>query len=144
MSEKSPKENNELVKVLNRIDTLMKHGEVQAESAIQAENIPQLTEIYEGEPLAFISRLAGEFPTLNEFVSNSLTDGAVGVSDQAEKMETLLAEITPLVQTAIKKAVQQKLVDAELHTKIEAEIMQTLRERLQSLAVNGSPDLNTQ
>lgn len=140
MSEKLPKENNELARVLNRIDTLMKHGEVQTESAIQAENIPQLTEIYEGETLAFISRPAGEFPTLNEFVSNSLADAVVvvaGTSDQTEKIEALLAEMAPLVQTAIKKAAQQKLVDAELRAKIEVEIMQTLRERLQSLVFNG-------
>jgi len=125
----------------------MKHGEVQAESSVQAENIPQLTEAYEGESLIFISRPAGEFPILNEIVSNSVTDAEVvsaGVSDQtetlqAEKMEALLAEIAPLVQTAIKKAVLQKLINAEqpLGTKIEAEIMQTLREHLQSLVLNG-------
>jgi hypothetical protein len=140
MSEKSPKENDELAQVLSRVNILMKHGEVQTESTIQAESIPQLTEVYDGEPLVFISRPAGEFPTLNEFVSGSPTGTvavAAKVSDQTEKMEALLAEMTPLVQAAIKKAAQQKLVDAELRTKIEAEIMQTLRERLQPLVVNG-------
>jgi type IV secretory pathway VirJ component len=142
MSEKLPKENNELAQVLNRINTLMKHGEVQAESATQTKNIPQLTEIYEGEPLVFISRPTGESSTLNEFVSDSSTDVvavAAKTSDQAEKMEALLAEIAPLLQTAIKKAAQQKLIATELHEKIGLEIMQTLRERLQSLVVNGKP-----
>jgi len=140
MSEKSPKGNNELAHVLRRVNTLMKHGEVQTESTIQAESIPQLTEVYDGEPLVLISRPAGEFPTLNEFVSGSPTGAVVvaaKVPDQTKKMEALLAEVTPLVQTAIKKAAQQKLVDVELHAKIEAEIMQTLRERLQPLVVNG-------
>lgn len=144
MSDKLPKENNELTQVLNRINTLMKHGEVQAESSVQAENIPQLTEVYEGEPLTFISRPAGEFPILNKFVSNAVTDAEAvseGGSDQtetlqAERMEALLAEMLPLIQTAVKKAVLQKLVNAEqpLCAKIEGEIMQTLRERLQSLS----------
>lgn len=151
MSDKLPKENNELAQVLNRINTLMRHGEVQAESSAQAENIPQLTEVYEGEPLTFISRPAAELPTLNEIVSNSVTDaeavsagGSEGASNQeetlqTEKMEALLAEMAPLVQTAIKKAALQKLINAEqpLRTKIEAEIMQTLRERLQSSVLNA-------
>jgi hypothetical protein len=149
MSEKLPKENNELAQTLSRINALMKQGEGQAESTAQAENIPQLTEVYAGKPPIFISRPAGEFPTLNEIVSNSVTDAEAvlaGVSEgapdqtvtlQAEKMEALLAEMAPLVQTAIKKAVLQKLVNAELRIKIEAEIMQALRERLQALVLNA-------
>lgn len=140
MSDKLPEENNELAQVLNRINTLMKHGEVQAESSDQAENIPQLTEAYEGEPLTFISRPAGEFPILNELIADAeaLSVGFSGQMEaqQAEKIEALLAEMLPLIQTAVKKAVLQKLVNAEqpLCAKIEAEIMQTLRERLQSLS----------
>src|SRR3989344_6224597 len=117
----------------------MKHGEVQAESLAPAENIPQLTEVYEGEPLSFISRPAGEFPILNELLADTealpvVFSGQIDVQ-QAEKIEALLAEMLPLIQAAVKKAVLQKLVNAEqpLCAKIEAEIMQTLRERLQSL-----------
>ena len=140
MSNKLPEENNELAQVLNRINALMKHGEVQAESLAPAENIPQLTEVYEGEPLSFISRPAGEFPILNELLADTealpvVFSGQIDVQ-QAEKIEALLAEMLPLIQAAVKKAVLQKLVNAEqpLCAKIEAEIMQTLRERLQSLS----------
>ena len=149
MSDKLPKENNELAQVLNRINSLMKHGEAQAESPVLAENptenIPQLTEVYEGEPLIFISRPAAEFPTLNEIVSNSVSTADTAsaevsgkASKQAEKMEALLAQMAPLVQVAIKEAALQKIIDAEQarQTQIEAEIMQTLRERLQSLVLN--------
>ena len=110
------------------------------------ENIPQLTEVYEGEPLIFISRPAAEFPVLNEIVSNSVSaaDAASAevsgkASNQAEEMEALLAQMAPLVQAAIKKAALRKIIDAEqaLQMQIEAEIMQTLRERLQSLVLNA-------
>ena len=146
MSDKLPKENNELAQVLNRINTLMKHGEIQAESSVPTENptenIPQLTEVYEGEPLTFVSPPAGELPILNELLADAEAlsvefSGQMEVQ-QAEKIEALLVEMLPLIQIAVKKAVLQKLVNAEqpLCAKIEAEIMQTLRERLQSLVLN--------
>ncbi len=139
MSDKLPEENNELAQVLNRINTLMKHGEVQAENSVQAENIPQLTEVYEGEPLTFMSRPAGEFPILNELIADAeeLPVGFSGQMEaqQVEKIEALLAEMLPLIQAEVKKTVLQELVNTEqpLCAKIEAEIMQTLRERLKSL-----------
>ncbi|HEY4714877.1 MAG TPA: hypothetical protein VIH30_11645, partial [Aquirhabdus sp.] len=60
-------------------------------------------------------------------------------SNQAEKMEALLAQMAPLIQAAIKKAALRKIIDAEqpLQTQIEAEIMQVLRERLQSLVMDA-------
>ncbi len=150
MSDKMPKESNELAQVLSRINTLTQHGKAQVESPVSVENptenIPQLTEIYEGEPLIFISHPVAEFPVLNEIVSNSVS--AVGAasaevsgkaSNQAEKMEALLAQMAPLIQAAIKKAALRKIIDAEqpLQRQIEAEIMQTLRERLQSLVLDA-------
>ena len=139
MTDKLPKENNELAQVLNRINTLTKHGEGQAENTIPAEDIPQLTEVYEGEPLTFIPRPADEFPILNELLDDAEVPPAEvsGQIDaqQTEKIEALLVEMLPLIQVVVKKAVLQRLVEAEqpLCAMIEAEILQTLRERLQSM-----------
>ncbi len=143
MSDQPTKENNELAQVLSRINTLMNPAETKAESPIQTEaDIPQLTEVYEGESLSFISSPAGDFPILSEIVRSSVTDAEAALGEtpgQAKKLEALLTEMAPLVQAAVKKAVAQKLLDAEKseHTKIEAEIMQILRERLQLLAFSN-------
>jgi len=146
MSDKQPKEINELAQILNRINALVKPDDLQADGPEPPENlaadIPQLTEIYEGELRPFITNSADELPVLSEIVKSPVSDaGAVlgGISGQAEKMEALLAEMAPLVQAAIKKAAEQKLIDAgkPARTKMEAEIMQVLRERLQVMAFNN-------
>ncbi len=138
-----PKESNELAQVLSRINALTQHGKAQVESPVSTESpvesIPQLTEVYDGEPLIFISHSDDEFPTLNEFVGNAVTDAEAVLEQakilQAEKLEDLLAQTAPLIQAAIKKAALRKIIDVEpaLQTQILAEVMQTLRERLQSL-----------
>jgi hypothetical protein len=134
MSDKPLKQSNELAQVLSRINTLTQHGKDQPQSADSAEIIPQLTEIYEGEPLVFTSPAADEFPTLNKFVA-PLTDASLtGLSDQGqalqpEEIERLLAEMRPLIEALVEKHARQPL-----RAKIETEIMQALHERLQSLS----------
>ncbi len=134
MSDKPLKQNSELAQVLSQINTLTQHGKDQPQSADRTENIPQLNEVYEGELLAFVSPTVGHPPTLEKFVTSLTAEAkvtAAGFSDQADvlQLEKLLAEMLPLIQAIIEKNVEQSL-----RAKTEAEIMQTLRERLQSLS----------
>lgn len=130
MSDQLPEENDELTQVLNRINALMKHGEPSAE-APSDEAIPVLTDLYEGEPLTFTSHVLQEFPTLDQVASpvESTVELIPG-----EMVDALLAEMLPFIRVAVKKAVQQELENAEqsLGSKLEAELIQSLRERLQS------------
>lgn len=131
MSDHSPEKNQELAQVLSRISALMRHGEPATEAPVLDESIPLLTEVYEGEPITFASHHPQEFPALNQVSSPlSATDNPI----PAEVVEMLLIEMMPLIQTAVRKAVQQELANAEqlLSTKLEAELIQSLRERLQS------------
>ncbi|MEO8417781.1 MAG: hypothetical protein ABI475_03555 [Methylophilaceae bacterium] len=130
MSDQLPEENHELAQVLNRINALMKHDQPPAEMPVLDEEIPLLTEIYEGEPLTFTPRNE-EFPTLNQ-VANSSED--VPDAIPAELIEAVLAEMMPLIQVAVKKAVRQELENAEqsLGSQLEAYVIHAVRERLQS------------
>lgn len=130
MSDQLPAENHELAQVLNRINALMKHGQPPAEMPVFDEAIPLLTEIYEGELLTFTSRNE-DFPTLNQIASpgNDVPDAI-----PAELIETVLSEMMPLIQAAVKKAVRQELENAEqsLGSQLEADVIHAVRERLQS------------
>lgn len=130
MSDQLPAENHELAQVLNRINALMKHGQPPAEMPVFDEAIPLLTEIYEGELLTFTSRNE-DFPTLNQIASpgNDVPDAI-----PAELIETVLSEMMPLIQAAVKKAVRQELENAEqsLGSQLEADVLHAVRERLQS------------
>ena len=132
MSDQLPEDNHALTEVLNRINALMKHGEPSAEAPpVSDEAIPVLTEVYEGEPLTFTSHAPQDFPTLDQVVSPVET---ITELISVELVDALLAEMLPFIRVAVKKAVQQELENAEqsLGGKLEAELMQSLRERLQS------------
>jgi len=124
-------EENELARVLNRINTLIGQSDVQARPAAAAD-IPQLTEVYEGESLLFAARPAAEFIVQRQVAVNVSEDHAE--LPRPETVETLLAEMLPTIQDIIRKAVLQQLEDSEqpLCAKLEMEVMQTLRENLQS------------
>jgi hypothetical protein len=129
MSDQLP-ENHELAQVLSRINALMKHGQPSTETPVFDEAIPLLTEVYEGEPLIFPPRNE-EFPTLSQVATP--TDNESGPIP-AELIEAVLSELMPLIQAAVKKSVRQELENAEqsLATKLEAEVIHAVRERLQS------------
>lgn len=128
MSKQTPEDNQDLAQVLSRIDALMKHGDAPA--VVLDDAIPLLTEVYEGEPLTFTSH------TPKKAVAQPLRDSTdVGSRLMAAGLtEELLDEILPLIQAAVRKAVQQELANAEqtLTGKIEADLVESLRQRLKS------------
>lgn len=141
MSESVPDENHELAKVLSRINTLMGQAEkqqtVHAEGVAVEKSIPQLTDVYEGEPLSFVKRSADDFPFLSEALDQSVIDGDTLIHSQQPKLEVvdaLLAEMLPIIRATIQRAVLQELESSEqsLRARLELEIMQSLRENLQS------------
>lgn len=121
-------DNNELAKILGRINTLMGERDQQPAVITSEVEIPELTEIYEGVPLSFTAHSADEFPVLAE-ASNPVAD-----EPDPEVVETLLIEMTPIIQGIIKQAVEQEIqhIEQPLHTRLELEVMQTLREKLQA------------
>lgn len=134
MSESAP-ENQELAKVLHRINALMRHE--QSETAPPAlGDIPLLTEVYEGEPLVFSAHSLDEFPALRQIADASEKEGRI----PPEVIEILLEEMAPVIKSAVKAAVEQELARSNqlLCTKLEAELVQSLRKRLQSsLEIRG-------
>jgi hypothetical protein len=128
MSDQLP-ENHELAQVLSRINALMKHDQPPAETPVFDEAIPVLTEVYEGEPLVFTPRNE-EFPTLSQVANPTDSPDTI----LSELIEVVLSEMMPMIQAAVKEAVRQELENAEqsLGTKLEAEVIRAVRERLQS------------
>ena len=138
MSQQNPEESQELAQILSRVNAVMRHGNAenqqQQEPAVADETIPLLTEVYEGEPVEFSARLIPEFPILDEVAQEPAAVTPAQVSIPAEILEALLAEMTPRIQSAVHQAVQQHLENAEamLSLKLETELIQSLRERLQA------------
>jgi hypothetical protein len=121
-------ESNELAKILSRINTLMGQREEQPEIITSEVDIPELTEVYEGEPLSFTTHSADEFPGLVE-VSDPYAD-----EPDPEIVEAFLIEMTPMIQDIIRQAVRQEMENVEqpLSVRLEQGVMQSLREKLQS------------
>jgi len=137
VSQQNPEESQELAQILSRVNAVMRHGNAenqQQEPAVVHETIPLLTEVYEGEPVEFSARLIPEFPILDEVAREPAAVAPAQVSIPAEILEALLAEMTPRIQSAVHQAVQQHLENAEamLSLKLETELIQSLRERLQA------------
>lgn len=139
MSQQNPEESQELAQILSRVNAVMRHGNAeeqkqQQEPAVADETIPLLTEVYEGEPVEFSARPIPEFPILDEVAQEPAAVTPTQVSIPAEILEALLAEMTPRIQSAVQQAVQQHLENAEavLSIKLETELIQSLRERLQA------------
>lgn len=136
MSEQLPEENQELAKVLSRVNALMQHEAADAESADDDEAIPLLTEIYEGEPLVFSARSIEEFPALRQIASYQESLGKI----PPEVIETLLQEMRPVIKSAVRAAVEREFEKSmqALCIKLEAELVESLRKRLQSsLEIRG-------
>lgn len=133
----APEENNqELAKVLHRIDALMRHDAPQPAAPEFDEDIPLLTEIYEGEPLVFSAHSLNEFPALRQIASYRENQGQI----PPEVIEILLQEMSPVIKSAVKAAVEQELAQSRqaLCERLEAELVQSLRKRLQSsLEIRG-------
>lgn len=136
MSEQTPEENQELAKVLSRINALMRHDAPDTPPPAFDEQIPLLTEIYEGEPLVFSAHSLDEFPALRQIAGYSENSGQI----PPEVIEILLQEMNPVIKSAVKAAVEQELAKSTqaLCAKLEAELIQSLRKRLQSnLEIRG-------
>lgn len=136
MSEQS-EQNQELARVLSRIQALTQHvaTEEVAETSMLDE-LPLLTEVYEGDPLVFAAHALDDFPALRQIAGYQQERGEI----PPEVIETLLQEMRPVLRSAVKSAVEQELAQATqaLCDKLEAELLQSLRKRLESnLEIRG-------
>lgn len=131
-----PQHQQDLAKVLSRINALTKQPPADKPLPQFDEAIPLLTEVYEGTMpvLQARSELAPQaakvFPALNQIRVSEAEARALS----PELIERLMAEMAPLIEEAVKKAVKGELKAAQqaLNTRLEAELVQTLRLRLQS------------
>jgi hypothetical protein len=119
---------SDLAQVLNRINTLIAGNERVAEVADEDDNIPVLTEVYDGEA-ALASVNLQDFPTLNQMVNETIAANQAVTTEVADRF---LAEIQPLILKAVKVAVLEESVKAEklLTSKLEQEVLELLRQRL--------------
>lgn len=140
MSKRKPEKNDELAQVLARVSVLMEHGgqtadEVEKETATE---IPMLTEVYEGQPVTFNAvthpeAAAIDTSRLQNEKTGPLQAEAVGPG-KTVTIEDILLGMQPVIQAAVKEAVERELVHMEqtLRMKLEAELTQGLREHLQA------------
>ena len=148
MSDQLPEESSELAQVLNRINALMQKGDaplvdtpheepyedIPATSATD-EFIPLLTEVYQGPPVSFTAQWSEALPLSQEESEQAAVNESPVGKVRMDTIDTLMMEMTPLVQTTIKETVQLEMVKLEqvLATRLETELMHTLRKRLRSL-----------
>lgn len=135
MSEQTPGQDQELARVLNRIQALTQHTAEEQEQE-QAEELPLLTEVYEGEPLVFAAHALDDFPALRQIAGYQQEHGGL----PPEVIDSLLQEMRPVLRSAVKAAVEQELAQSTqaLCSELEAELLQALRKRLESnLEIRG-------
>ena len=133
---KTREENPELARVLSRVDALMQHDEIAEEkgrpqepsvtkSAADEEEVPVLTEVYEGQPLNFAPR------ELEEVAGTDLLP-VDSQQDREERLEAILQELLPLIRAEVKKAVRQELVNTEkiVNHRLETDFIQTVLDKL--------------
>lgn len=126
----------DLAQVLSRIHALTKNQPFDKALPQFDEGIPLLTEVYEGAApdlsarADFLPQAAQVFPALNQIRVSEEEARALS----PELIERLLAEMGPLIEEAVRKAVKAELKAAQeaLNTRLEAELVQTLRLRLQA------------
>ena len=131
MSDQSPEQNQELARVLSRIQALTQHVATE-----DVDELPLLTEVYEGDPLVFAAHALDEFPALRQIAGYQQERGEI----PPEVIEILLQEMRPVLRFAVKSAVEQELAQSAqaLCDKLEAELLQSLRKRLESnLEIRG-------
>ena len=137
MSEQTPGQDQELARVLNRIQALTQHtAEEQEQEQEQVEELPLLTEVYEGEPLVFAVHALDDFPALRQIAGYQQEHGGL----PPEVIDSLLQEMRPVLRSAVKAAVEQELAQSTqaLCSELEAELLQALRKRLESnLEIRG-------
>jgi hypothetical protein len=142
-----PREANpELARILSRVNALMKHelespinheppmhepaGQKQVEQAdtnlVPEDEVPVLTEVYEGEVPALAPR------TIDDFAAITVDPSAHEPDDAA--LEAIVAELMPLIRAEVKKAVRKELINMEkiVNHQLETEFLQTLMQRLRS------------
>jgi len=129
VSDKTTIDNDDLAKVLNRINALMQRSEAPAESMLEHEDIPLLTEVYNGEAEQLEVVNLQNFPTLNQMANELLVANQPLTEELAERF---LSEVQPLILKAVKVAVLEESVKAEklLTSKLEQEILTLLHQRL--------------
>ncbi len=109
------KENDNLAAVLERINLLMQSAPAVADNDEVVEDaddgIPLLVEVYTGDSAQLVSRI-----------------------ERQKKVNALLKEMRPFIQLEVKKAVLDESVKLEkaLSKQLEADLIETLRERLTS------------
>ena len=131
MSEQMFEQNPELARVLSRIQALTQHVATE-----DVDELPLLTEVYEGDPLVFAAHALDEFPALRQIAGYQQERGEI----PPEVIEILLQEMRPVLRSAVKSAVEQELAQSAqaLCDKLEAELLQSLRKRLESnLEIRG-------
>ena len=131
MSEQMSEQNPELARVLSRIQALTQHVATE-----DVDELPLLTEVYEGDPLVFAAHALDEFPALRQIAGYQQERGEI----PPEVIEILLQEMRPVLRSAVKSAVEQELAQSAqaLCDKLEAELLQSLRKRLESnLEIRG-------
>ena len=131
MSDQLPEQNQELARVLSRIQALTQHVATE-----DVDELPLLTEVYEGDPLVFAAHALDEFPALRQIAGYQQERGEI----PPEVIEILLQEMRPVLRSAVKSAVEQELAQSAqaLCDKLEAELLQSLRKRLESnLEIRG-------
>lgn len=130
MSQPTTESANQLNEVINRINSLTKPA---ASKPVLSEpsNIPKLTEPYVGDSsLEFAKAIESVLPRLQEPVNQQPFNTQL----TATQKEQLLNELQPLIKAAVKKAILQEIVVMEkaLKTTLEQDIMNTLRQRIES------------
>ena len=137
MSDQSPEQNQELARVLSRIQALTQHVATEGVSeSPTVDELPLLTEVYEGDPLVFAAHALDDFPALRQIAGYQQERGEI----PPEVIEILLQEMRPVLRSAVKLAVEQELAQSTqaLCDKLETELLQSLRKRLESnLEIRG-------
>ena len=121
MTDELPPDSQPFEQVLTRLDALMKRGQ-----SAPSDDIPVLTDIYQGNDAQHPVMAVSDLPE-----ADKVTDD-VAKPLQAELVESLLADLAPLIEDAVEIAVQHQLAELELslRAKLQVEIKQALRERL--------------
>jgi hypothetical protein len=137
---------NRLTEVLGRIQAL--NRQASSDENDHQQQIPRLNEAYDGDlPLQFVVPAERYLPVLEEPApmgsegvseSDPVTDTEEVAAREATfteaQREEILKEMESLIRDAVRRAVLKELVVVEkaLRTTLEIDIMQALKERLES------------
>lgn len=127
MTDELPPDNQQFDQVLTRLDALMKRSQ-----SAPAGDIPVLTDIYQGNDAQQLAPSINDLPLAGEATDD------VAKPSHAELVESLMADLAPLIENAVEMAVLHQLAELELslRAKLQVEIKQALRERLLPVSDN--------